>query len=224
MWLGPAPERPFSKNRFHYNWHWHWDTGNGDIGNQGVHQMDIARWGLGVGLPKRVQSMGDHFMFDDDQETPNTQLAAFHYPDEKKMLVFEVRHWISNAEDLDARKEGNAIGVIFYGTEGYMTVPNYESYQVYLGRKRERGPANQSEGNHYLNFIEAVRSRRTEHLNASAVEAHPSAALCHLANIAYRTRRTLEFDPEHECFVGSDAPNALLTRQYRSPYVVPDRV
>src|SRR5881628_597618 len=100
LWCGPAPKGPLMRKRLHYDWHWFWSTGNGDIGNQGVHQMDIARWGLGVGLPKRVQSMGDHFMFDDDQETPNTQITAFHYPDEKKMLVFEVRHWMSNPEDI----------------------------------------------------------------------------------------------------------------------------
>ncbi len=87
LWLGPAPQRPFSKNRFHYNWHWHWDYGNGDIGNQGVHEMDLARWGLGVGLPEKIQSTGGHYMFDDDQETPNTLVSTFEYPEQKKMLI-----------------------------------------------------------------------------------------------------------------------------------------
>ena len=223
QWLGPAPQRPFSANRFHYNWHWHWDTGNGDIGNQGVHQMDIARWGLGVGLPRRVQSMGDHFMFDDDQETPNTQIATFHYPEEKKMLVFEVRHWITNAEDVGGG-DGNAIGVIFYGSEGVMIVPSYTSYKTFLGRKREPGPEGKAGGDHYANFIDAVRSRNTEDLHSNETEGHLSSALCHLANVAYRTKRTLEFNPKTEKFIGDEKANAFLTREYRKPYVVPDKV
>jgi predicted dehydrogenase len=224
QWLGPAPARPFSPNRFHYNWHWHWDTGNGDIGNQGVHQMDIARWGLGVGLPRRVQAMGDHFMFDDDQETPNTQIAAFHYPEEKKMLVFEVRHWISNPEDIGGEDGSNAIGVIFYGSEGIMIIPSYTSYKTFLGRKREPGPAGKAGGDHYGNFIDAVRSRKTEDLNANPLEGHLSSSLCHMANIAYRTKKTLEFDPKTEKFLGDSEANALATRNYRKPYVVPDKV
>jgi predicted dehydrogenase len=224
MWLGPAPVRPFSKNRFHYNWHWHWDTGNGDIGNQGVHQMDLARWGLGVGLPKRAQSMGDHVMFDDDQETPNIQIAVFHYPEEKKILQFEVRHWLTNMEDVGTKEEGNAIGVIFYGPDGIMIIPSYSAYKTFLGRKREPGPAADASGNHYANFIQAVRSRKTEDLNANVVEGHLSSALCHLANVAYRAQRTLEFDPATEKFVGDAKANEWLTRKYRSPYIVPERV
>ena len=101
LWTGPAPLKPFTKNRFHYNWHWIWDTGNGDIGNQGIHEMDVARWGLGVGFPTKVSAIGGHFMFDDDQQTPNTLNCAFEFetPDGKrKMLEFEVRHWITNHE------------------------------------------------------------------------------------------------------------------------------
>src|SRR5438046_1990266 len=101
LWTGPAPLKPFTKNRFHYNWHWIWDTGNGDIGNQGIHEMDIARWGLGVGYPNKVSAMGGHFMFDDDQQTPNTLNVAceFDMPDgQRKMLEFEVRGWITNHE------------------------------------------------------------------------------------------------------------------------------
>jgi predicted dehydrogenase len=101
LWTGPAPMKPFTRNRFHYNWHWIWDTGNGDLGNQGVHEVDLARWGLGVKLPNKVSALGGHFMFDDDQETPNTLNCAFEFrlPDGKKRLLeFEVRHWISNTE------------------------------------------------------------------------------------------------------------------------------
>ena len=97
MWCGPAPRRPFTKNRFHYNWHWFWDTGNGDLGNQGIHEVDIARWGLGVTHPTKVSSIGGKFRFDDDQETPNTLNTTFYFDvaGKKKMMEFEVRHWRS---------------------------------------------------------------------------------------------------------------------------------
>jgi len=218
LWLGPAPVRPFTRNRFHYNWHWHWDYGNGDVGNQGVHQMDIARWGLGVGLPKKIQSMGAHFMFDDDQETPNTQAASFFYPEEKKMLVFEVRHWITNGEDVG--KIG-AVGNIFFGSEGIMIMPGYTSYKVLLGRNLEPGPTGDAGGDHFANFIDAVRKRDAAVLNAPIEEGHKSAALCHLANISYRVGRTVNFDPVKETCIGDDEANQLLTRKYREPFVVP---
>ena len=100
LFLGPAPMRPFNELRFKYNWHWFWDTGNGDLGNQGIHEVDIARWGLGVTHPTKVSTIGGKFMFDDDQETPNTMTASFEFDEggKKKMLVFEVRHWMSNGE------------------------------------------------------------------------------------------------------------------------------
>jgi predicted dehydrogenase len=113
LWTGPAPMKPFTKNRFHYNWHWIWDTGNGDIGNQGVHEMDKARWGLGVTYPTKVSAIGGHFMFDDDQQTPNTMNVSFEFatPEGKrKMLEFEVRHWATNNEAL--------IGTKIFGSEG----------------------------------------------------------------------------------------------------------
>ncbi len=218
LWLGPAPVRPFSQNRFHYQWHWNWAYGNGDIGNQGVHQMDLARWGLGVGLPKKVQSMGGHYMFDDDQETPNTQVATFEFPEAKKLLVFEVRHWITNAEgDTPCH-----VGVLFYGSEGTMVIPSYDSYATFLGKKREAGPKGSGGGNHFANFIDAVRSRKREELEAEIEEGHISSALCHLANVAYRLGRTVEFDPKTETCGGDKEANALLTREYRRPFVVPE--
>jgi hypothetical protein len=101
LWTGPAPMKPFTKNRFHYNWHWIWDTGNGDLGNQGIHEIDLARWGLGVTLPTKVSAIGGHFLFDDDQQTPNTLTVAYEFrtPEGKtKMMNFEVRGWITNHE------------------------------------------------------------------------------------------------------------------------------
>jgi predicted dehydrogenase len=114
LWTGPAPMKPFTRNRFHYNWHWIWDTGNGDVGNQGVHEMDKARWGLGVKYPTKVSAIGGHFMFDDDQQTPNTLNAVFEFvtPDGKrKVLEFEVRHWITNSEAMIGTKAFSSEGV-----------------------------------------------------------------------------------------------------------------
>jgi len=220
LWLGPAPLRPFSRNRFHYNWHWHWDYGNGDMGNQGVHEMDMARWGLGVGLPTRVQSAGGHFMFDDDQQTPNTLVSIFEYPDEKKMLVFETRHWITNQEGFGKSPSSNAVGVTFYGSEGYMQV-YYFGYRTYLGKNREAGPSSTGTPNEYERFIAGVRSRKPEDLGVEIEDGHLSSALCHLGNIAYRLGRTVNFDPVTETFPGDDAAGAMLSRDYRKPYVVP---
>jgi hypothetical protein len=179
--------------------------------------MDLARWGLGVGLPKKVQSMGGHFLFEDDQETPNTQIATFFYPEEKKMLVFEVRHWITNGEDVGS---GGAVGNIFYGSEGILIMPSYSSYKVFLGKNLEPGPSGNAGGDHFANFIEAVKSRDPGVLNAEIEEGHKSAALCHLANISYRLGRTIEFDPASEKCTGDKEANALLTREYREPFSV----
>jgi predicted dehydrogenase len=226
LWTGPAPARPFTRNRFHYNWHWQWTYGNGDIGNQGVHQLDLARWGLGVGLPERVQSMGGHYMFSDDQETPNTQVSAFHYPGQQKLLTFEVRHWITNPEGGigNEKADSNAVGVLFLGSEGYMEIPSYDTYRTFLGKKKEPGPSARQDGDHFANFIEAVRSRKPEALNAEIEEGHLSSALCHLANVSYRLDRTLAFDPQTEKFPDDEEANRLLSREYRPPYVIPEKV
>jgi len=219
LWLGPAPQRPFNANRFHYNWHWFWDYGNGDLGNQGVHEMDMARWGMQVGMPTKIQSAGGHFMFDDDQETPNSLVTTFEYPEQKKMLVFEVRHWMSNGEGFGPTGN-NEVGVTFFGSEGYMQVKYFE-YHTYLGRKRELGPTNKSPSNEYERFVNGVRSRKREDLGVEIEDGHISSSLCHLGNIAYRLGRTIKFDPKTETFPGDAQANAMLTRDYRKPYVVP---
>ena len=220
LWLGPAPKRPFNPNRFHYNWHWHWDYGNGDMGNQGVHEMDMARWGLGVGMPSKIQAAGAHYMFDDDQETPNTLTCTFEYPEEKKMLVFETRHWITPHEGLADSPASNEVGVTFFGSEGYMQI-KYFGYKTYLGQKREKGPENNGGSNEYQRFITAVRSRKDEDLGVNIEEGFKSSSLCHLGNIAYRVGRTVQFDPTTETFLGDDAANGYLSREYRKPFVVP---
>ena len=221
LWLGPAPKRPFSPNRFHYNWHWHWDYGNGDMGNQGVHEMDMARWGLGVKLPSKVHASGGHFMFDDDQETPNTLLCSFEYPQEKKMLVFETRHWITNQEGFGTSLSSNAVGVTFYGSEGYMQV-YYFGYRTYLGKERKQGPSATGNPNEYERFIAGVRSRNPDDLGVEIEDGHYSSSLCHLGNIAYRLGRTINFDPVEETFGDDKEANAMLSRDYREPFVVPE--
>jgi predicted dehydrogenase len=236
LWVGPAPMKPFSRLRFHYRWHFLWDYGNGEIGNQGVHQLDIMRWGLGLNThPNRIQSAGGCFVHQDDQETPNTQLAAFQYAGRKLLLQFEVRPWMTNTEAgigdvYESRGAGNTVGVIFYGREGYMVMPGYTSYYTFYGRQRKPGPKAEWPGDqaanldHFRNFISAVRSRKPADLTADIKEGHLSTSLSHLANIAYRTRRTLDFDPGTETFPNDEEANRLLTRAYRPPYVVPDRV
>lgn len=234
LWTGPAPKRPFNENRFHYNWHWNWDYGNGDIGNQGIHEMDICRWGLGVTLPTKVFSMGDHFMFDDDQTTPNTLVSSLEFikNGKKKMIIFEVRHWMTNNEGgIGQRKDdkglvtdSNCIGNIFYGSEGYMAIEGYNSYKTFLGRKQEPGPSKRSGGSNWVNFIQAVRSRKREDMNADIEEGHLSSALMHLANISYRTGRSLDFDPAKEMIVNDAKANLMLRDKYRAPFVVPEKV
>ena len=229
LWLGPAPKRPFTRNRFHYNWHWHWDYGNGDIGNQGVHQVDIARWGLGVALPTRVSAIGGHFMFDDDQETPNTLISAFEFPNQdgkgdKKILQFEVRHWITNHEGGLGEGPSNSIGNLFYGSEGYMVVDLGGNWRTYMGQERAPGPSGGGGGDMFKNFVDAIRADDHSMLEGDILEGHRSCALIHMANTSYRLGRTLNFDPRTERYIDDDEANAMLRRDYRYPYVVPDRV
>ncbi|HUU27370.1 MAG TPA: Gfo/Idh/MocA family oxidoreductase [archaeon] len=241
LWLGPAPLRPFNENRFHYNWHWFWDYGCGDIGNQGVHEMDTARWGLNKNThPKKIHSVGNYWAFDSDQETPNTQSATFEWED-GKVLQFEVRGLYTNNED------GLKIGNLFYGTGGWMHV-DINGFRTYLGRKDEPGPGmdavivsrdaavggpkgfTEDEAHassrimHRENFIQAVRSRKVSDLTADILEGHLSSSLCHLANISWRLGRELRFDAHYERFEGDDTADSYLTRNYRYPFVVPEKV
>lgn len=241
LWLGPAPKRPFNKNRFHYNWHWNWEYGCGDMGNQGVHEMDIARWGLGVTLPTKITAVGGHFMFDDAQETPNVLMALYEFPnpqgggDKKKILQFEVRHWIGNGEDAlwlkgasqgnnyQSTSKGNVVGNLFFGSKGYMA-KDVDQWRTFMGEKREPGEKGSGLGNHYENFVNAVRAPTPATFNRSIEDGFNSCAVIHLGNIAYRLGRTLHFDPDTLTFPGDAEANALLTRNYRAPYVVPDKV
>ena len=243
LWTGPAPLKPFTRNRFHYKWHWNWDTGNGDLGNQGVHQIDVARWGLGVQFPTRISAVGGHFMFDDDQQTPNTLNCAFEFDlpgGGRKMLEFEVRHWITNNEAGIGRGDlatgmkrfigrHDTIGNVFYGSNGYLATGDEDatSYEMMLGRDQKSRDQGHGGGNHFVNFIECVRSRDKENLTAPIREGHISCALVHLANASYRLGRTLLFNSETERVIEDEEANELLcdaNRGYRTPFVVPKDV
>ncbi|MCC6488516.1 MAG: Gfo/Idh/MocA family oxidoreductase, partial [Candidatus Hydrogenedentes bacterium] len=245
LWLGPAPEQPYHANLVHYNWHWFWDFGNGDIGNQGIHEIDLARWALDKGGVIRVSSTGGRFGYQDQGQTPNSLTSAFTYADGTQ-IVFEVRGRYTNAE------EGVQIGNIFYGTQGYLPGGNwgsgtgsYQKQDQSVADWRPRfgfggtaygkppneppesaqpaGKLDENDAYHFQNFIAAVRSRNHEELNADILEGHRSAMFAHTANISYRLGRALTFDLSQEVFVGegADKANEFLTRQYREPCVVP---
>jgi hypothetical protein len=233
LWTGPAPEKPFTKNRFHYNWHWQWDYGNGDIGNQGAHQMHAARRGLGVRYPTKVSAIGGHVMFDDDQETPNVLTATFEFNEggARKMLVFEVRHWISNHEAgignsaLNRASDVNTVGNIFYGSKGYLAIGR-GGFQTFLGKEQAPGPKPERKPvDLFGNFIDVMRSRKRAEQVAEIEEGAISTMLVHLANISYKVGRTLYFDPvSYTCKGDAEATRMFTRTRYRRPFVVPEVV
>lgn len=217
LWQGPAKEQPYCDNYVHYNWHWFWEYGNGDIGNQGVHQMDIATWGLGMQLPVRVAGMGGRYGYQDQGQTANTEICTFTYPD-GRLLVFEVRGRATNDE------AGVKIGNLFYGSAGYMADRKFFDKDGKEIPDTNANADNEDDADdHFANFIKAVQSRKPEHNPAPASVGHISSAHCHLGNIAYRTQLTLTFDPATERFtgVGADDGNKLLKREYRPDFEVP---
>jgi predicted dehydrogenase len=235
LWLGPAPNAPYNRLAVH-RWRFLKEYGNGEIGDQGVHQLDIIRWGLGLDThPTKVQSMGGNYVHRDDEDTPSNQVFVCEYEGRNLLVQFETREWYTNSEaDMGIRypfvDKQNVVGVIFLGTEGYMIIPDYSSYYTFLGPKRKPGPSASVEGapmmdlDQFQNWIAAVRSRKPGELTAEIAEGHLSSTLPHLANIAYRTGRTLRFDPQTERFIRDDEANRLLTRPYRAPYVLPEEI
>jgi predicted dehydrogenase len=262
LWCGPAQQLPLTRKSLHYDWHWVWEYGNGDLGNQGIHQMDVARWGMGVKtLCNAVCSYGGRLGYEDAGETANTQVVVHDYG--PQTLVFEVR----GLKTSDYR--GAKVGVIFEGTEGYAVSPSYNGGVIF--DKDGNKVTEFKEGDdkhHFANFLKAIRSRAIADLNADIEEGHLSSALCHLGNISYRmgsqmsadeldkqlaTFKTtddaketlsrtlahlsdngidmagtklgvgpvLAFDPQSETFPGNDQANAMLSREYRKPFVVP---
>ncbi len=257
LWSGPAPMVPPSRPRFHYDWHWFWDTGNGELGNNNIHSLDVCRWGLAVTGPGRaVLSYGGRLGYRDAGQTPNTQVVVFDFGD--KTIVSETRGLKTKPFQPNSKE-----GWIFVGTEGIIAGVSLFDPKGNLVRAFEgRGE------NHFANFLKAVRTRKVTDLSADILEGHQSTALCHLGNISYRlgalaapdaiehqldqlkvhdqVRETfdrtrehlaengvdlvksplrlgslLRLDPEREAFLDNEQANALLTREYRRPFVVP---
>ncbi|MBX9579249.1 MAG: Gfo/Idh/MocA family oxidoreductase [Gemmataceae bacterium] len=216
LWCGPAPLKPphrKTKNgTVHYDWHWTWDYGNGDLGNQGVHEMDKARWGLGLDrLPDAVVSAGGRWGYEDDGETANTQLSVFEFG--KARVVFDVRGLKTPAY------KGVGVGNIFAGTDGMVVCPNYNGGILYdkAGQEVARFGWDEkakmfvgSDQHHFDNFVKAVRGRKAEDLNCDAAEGHLSAALCHLANVSYRLGREAPLDEATTVFAGEPEAADLL--------------
>ncbi|HPZ99762.1 MAG TPA: Gfo/Idh/MocA family oxidoreductase, partial [Phycisphaerae bacterium] len=264
LWSGPAPLKPphrkTDRGTVHYHWHWFWDYGNGDLGNQGIHQMDVARWGIGADrLPDNVIAFGGRLGYKDDGETPNTEIAFMEYGD--VLLIFETRGLPT------PNYRGAMVGNVFHGTEGSVVLTSYSRGAAFDkdGKKIRNFDGG---GNHHRNFIDAVRSRKYTDLKADILEGHLSSALCHLANISYLRGTDVPFSSQHkafgdnkeayetfertmehlkenkvpmdgetyrlgkklivdaanERFVGDEKANALLTREYREPFVVPNQV
>lgn len=264
LWLGPAKEQPYHANLVHYNWHWFWDFGNGDIGNQGVHEMDKARWMIpGATLPKRVLSLGGRFGYTDQAEVPNTQIAFFDYGPDKPMILFEVRGLPSKS--FHSQTVGNMMHFEAGIVAGQGTfIPKDENKPAELPKVTGKPRVG---GGQFSNFIHCMRTRKVDELHADILEGHYSSALIHIANISYRlgeeapfnkqnkaigdnkevvetfdrmqehlkengvkleetnyrVGRMLNFDAATEKFVGDEQANALLTREYRAPFTIPEK-
>lgn len=267
IWCGPAPMVPLMRKRLHYDWHWVWPTGNGDLGNQGIHQMDLARWVLGeTALSPKVISVGGRLGYIDDGTTPNTQIVFHDYP--AAPLIFEVRGLpASSTNDKMDNYKGASIGVVVDLEGGMMLIPDYSSATFFDKQGKELKKFSGS-SSHYQNFIDAVRSRNSASLAAEVLEGHLSSALCHTGNASYllgqprspeeiremtkanadlsealgrmeqhlaannvdlhktpaRLGVPLNMNPKSEQFIGNSQANKLLTREYRKPFVVPEKV
>jgi predicted dehydrogenase len=222
LWLGPAPQRPFNENHFHYHWHWFWEYGTTDLGNTAVHSLDAVRWLIGKQEhPRVVQCMGGLFEAGapTDQTTPNTQYASYQYADGTEIHC-DLRNWYAGPPQ--------SAGVFIFGSKGWMKVGE-DKAEVFFGRKNEPGPVLTTESKddpgqiHFQNFIDSVRARKSDALKAPLEEGHLSATLCHLGNIAFRVKRSVQFNGATERFVGDAEADTLLTRTYRAPYVLPDK-
>lgn len=205
LWQGPAPERAFCDNVIHYNWHWFWHWGTGEIGNNGVHGLDLSRWGLGVDYPSRVSSGGGIYYFDDDQETPDSQVVTFEFGD--KMIVWEGRNWHPRGF------EGSGFGACFYGDQGTLLIDG-GGYKVYDRKDKlitTQGGSGGDNG-HIANFLDAVRGTAKPH--AEIETGYQSTLLCLLGSIAHRTGHTLHCDPKNGQILDDQQATALWSREY----------
>jgi predicted dehydrogenase len=267
LWCGPAPKEPLMRKRLHYDWHWVWPTGNGDLGNQGIHEMDVARWALGEpALSPRVLSIGGRLGYEDDGTTPNTQIVFHDYP--AAPLIFEVRGLPSRSDSKEMdRYRGADIGVVVDCEGGSLVITSYSGARI-LDKEGAELKKFKGSSSHFANFIDAVRSRKFTDLNADVLEGHLSSALCHTGNVSYRLGQkrppeeiremvksnkdlaetlgrmeehlaankvdlqktpatlgvALKMDPKTERFLDNREANQLLTREYRQPFVVPEKV
>ena len=224
LWLGPAPKRPFNKRRFHSSWRWFFDYGTGDLGNDGVHRLDIARWGLETALavddvtlppvPRSVSAHGGKYYFDDDQEWPDTLMVSYDYPG--SVLTYEMRIW--TRYPLHGESEGAAV----LGDRGYIVIGNHR-WRAFDEKDKlvAEEPGGYDDVGHAANFVACMRSRERPAADLETI-GHPSSLLCHLGNAAWRAGRSLRLDAETCTFVGDDDANQFLTRaKYRKPWVLP---
>jgi predicted dehydrogenase len=211
LWLGPAPQRAFNANRFHYNWHWNWDYGTGELGNNGIHALDMVRGLLNLNAPTRVSAGGGKYFYNDDQQTPDTHIATFDFAE--TTVIWEHRIWSKTGFD------GQPWGVALYGQYGTMIFNN--GWRVIDGNTAS-DTSGEMERPHLRNFIDCVKNGQRP--NADIEEGHLSTRLCHLGNIALRVQRTLRFNAANETCTGDAEANQLLARTYRAPFVLPNNL
>jgi predicted dehydrogenase len=214
LWQGPAPEAAYFANRVHYGWHWFWTYGTGELGNNGIHCVDVARWGLNVDAPLEITSGGGKFVFDDDQEVPDTQIVTWTFPG--SVLQYEHRMWSTHGT------EGTGFGIAWYGDRGTLVL-NDKGFRVTDGENeiaRNESPSDDSQARHVANFLECVRSR--ENPVADIEIGHLSTRLCHLGNIAHRTGSVVRFDAASEGIPHHPAATNLLSREYSAKFPLPN--
>jgi predicted dehydrogenase len=218
LWLGPAPERPFNPNRFHYNWHWNWDYGTGELGNNGIHALDRLRWLLDLDAPTRIVAGGGKLFYDDDQQTPDTMAVTFDFP--ACCVTWEHRVWSKGTGDGAAIYGEN--GTLVLDREGWHVEKGIEASDK--GDEKERSVEHSIHQRNFIDCIKASSGTTVSRPNADIEEGHKSTRLCHLGNVAYRTGRALRFDARSETCLDDTEANRLLSRSYRAPFEVPAHV
>ena len=220
LWQGPAPRQPYKDNVIHYNWHWFWNWGTGEALNNGTHMIDLARWGLGVDYPVRVTSAGGRYRFQDDWETPDTQVITLDF-DNRTSITWEGRSCNG------VQVEGSSVGVIFYGDKGAVMIDSGNSYKVFdlknklvknvennitVDPRNSVNPSQQLDGFHILNFFDGIRKGTAQ--NADILGGHKSTLLVQLGNISQRSGHTLNIDPKNGHIVGDRDAQKFWSREY----------